>query len=121
MKGDDRILGDSEFVLKVLKEADEKFDLYCELNRIGYNLQSVDDRVCKIFDIPAGDIYSKSRKKAKAEARGLFCYWAVRELGYSMLEIARRLGMSQPGVVYAVRRGDRIATERGLELTHRVN
>ena len=73
------------------------------------------------IDLSVGDIYSKSREKVKAQARGLFCYWAIRELGYSMLEIAGRLGMSQPGVVYAVRRGERIATERGLELTHRVN
>jgi len=121
VKGDDRILGDSEFVLKVLKEADEKFDRYYELKRLGYNLQSVEDRVCKIFDLSVADIYSKSREKAKAEARGLFCYWAVRELGYSMLELAGHLGMSQPGVVYAVRRGKRIATERGLELAHRVS
>jgi putative transposase len=60
----------------------------------------------------------KSREKAKAEARGLFCYWAVRELGHSMLEISGRLAMSQPGVVYAVRRGERIANERGIKLTH---
>ncbi|MBW1737840.1 MAG: transposase [Deltaproteobacteria bacterium] len=118
VKGDDRILGDSEFVLQMLKEADDKFNRYYELKRLGYNLQSVEDRVCKIFDLSVRDIYSKSREKAKAEARGLFCYWAVRDLGYSMLEIAGRLGMSQPGVVYAVRRGERIATERGIELKH---
>jgi len=56
VKGDDRILGDSEFVLKVLKEADEKFDRYYELKRLGYNLQSVEDRVCKIFDLSVKDI-----------------------------------------------------------------
>ena len=100
------------------KKANEKFDRYYELKRLGYNLQSVEDRVCKIFDLSVGDIYSKSREKAKVEARGLFCYWAVRELGYSMLEIARRLGMSQPGVVYSVRRGEHIATERSIELTY---
>jgi hypothetical protein len=58
------------------------------------------------------------REKVKAEALALFCYWAVRELGYSMLEIAGLLGMSQPGVVYAVRRGEHIAQERGIKLTH---
>jgi len=62
-------------------------------------------------------IYSKSREKAKTEARGLFCSWAIRELD-SMLEIAGQLGMSQPRVVYAVRRGERIAKERGIKLTH---
>ena len=46
----------------------------------------------------------------------LFCYWAVRELGYSMLEMAGLLKMSQPGVVYAVRRGERIANERNIKL-----
>ena len=61
---------------------------------------------------------SKSREKAKAETRGLFFYWAVREFGHSMLEISGRLAMSQPGVIYAVRRGERIANERGIELTH---
>jgi putative transposase len=116
VKGDDRILGDSEFVMEMLKEAGDKFDRYYELKRLGYNLESVEERVCRIYDLSVGDIYSKSREKAKAQARGLFCYWAVRELGYSMLEVARRLGMSQPGVVYAVRRGERIAGERELTL-----
>jgi putative transposase len=118
VKGDDRILGDSEFVLQVLNEAHERFDRYYELKRLGYNLQTVEDRVCEIFDLSVGEIYSKSREKAKAAARGLFCYWAVRDLGYSMLEIAGWLGMSQPGVVYAVRRGERIANERGIKLIH---
>jgi len=51
VKGDDRILGDSEFVLQVLKEADEKFDRYYELKQRGYTLCSVEERVCKIFDL----------------------------------------------------------------------
>jgi len=118
VKGDDRILGDSGFVLQVLEEADEQFDRYYALKQRGYTLQKVEQRVCETFDLSVGDIYSKSREKTKAEARGLFCYWAVRELGYSMLEISRRLNMSQPGVVYAVRRGERITGERGIKLTN---
>jgi len=118
LKGDDRILGESAFVLQMLKEADEKFDRYYELKQRGYNLDSVEERVCKIFDVSPAGIYSKSRQKVKTQARGLFCYWAVRELGYSMLEIAGRLAMSQPGVVYAVRRGERIAKERAIKFIH---
>jgi hypothetical protein len=118
VKGDDRILGDSGFVLQVLEEVDEQFDRSYALKQRGYTLQTVEQRACELFDLSARDIYSKSREKTKAEARGLFCYWAVRELGYSMLEISRRLKMSQPGVVYAVRRGERIANERGIKLTN---
>jgi hypothetical protein len=35
----------------------------------------------------------------------IFCYWAVREFGYSMIETAGRLVISHPRVVYEVRRG----------------
>jgi putative transposase len=79
VKGDDRILGDSEFVLQVLKEADEKFDRYYEKKQLGYNLQSVEERVCKIFDLSVRDIYSKSRKKAKAEGSPGFILLLGRE------------------------------------------
>ena len=41
----------------------------------------------------------------------LFCYWAVRELGYSVTDLARRLGMAQPAVGNAVSRGEQIANE----------
>jgi predicted transcriptional regulator len=43
------------------------------------------------------------------QARSLFCHWAVDELGISRTEIAKRLGMTQPGVGYAVNRGAQIA------------
>ena len=32
--------------------------------------------------------------------------WAARELGYGLTELARLLHMTQPGVGYAVRRGE---------------
>jgi hypothetical protein len=41
---------------------------------------------------------------------------AVSELCYSILQRAWRLGMSKPGGVYAVKRVERIATEKELEL-----
>ncbi len=52
------------------------------------------------FDLK--EICSKSREKILAEARGLFCYWAVRELGYALTDLAKHLNMSGPGVGYAV-------------------
>ena len=50
-------------------------------------------------------------KKQEVIARSLLCFWAVRELGLSLTELARHLEMSLPGVDYAVRRGERIARE----------
>ena len=46
----------------------------------------------------------------------LFRSWAVRELGVSLTDLARRLGMSPAGVGYAVQRGEVMARERGYQL-----
>ncbi len=86
-------------------------DRYYELKSLGYDLQRVAQKVCEIYSIKTKDIYSRSRQKIRAEARGLFCYWAARELGYGLSELGKRLSMSQPGVGYAVSRGERIAKQ----------
>ena len=117
MKGDHRILGVSAFVMEVLAETEEKFDRFSELKSKGYDLDTVEQKVCALFDVEPDEIYSKSRQKTRAEARGLFCYWAVMELGYSLADLARLFGMTGQGIGYAVRRGERIAKEFSYGLT----
>lgn len=62
------------------------------------------------------DVYLKSRQKTRAEARGLYCYRAVVELGYSLVDLVRLLGMTGQGVGYAVRRGEQIAKAKNYRL-----
>ncbi len=50
------------------------------------------------------------------KVRSVFCYFCVRELGESMTDIARFLGVSQPAVGYAVDRGERIVRKSGINL-----
>jgi putative transposase len=57
-------------------------------------------------------IYSKGRQRDPVEARSLFCYWAVRELGFSATDLARRLELTQP----AVSRGEKMAKEKNISL-----
>jgi hypothetical protein len=64
----------------------------------------------------ASEICVKGRQKRRAETTGLLCCWAVRELGYRLTDLARILGMTEPGVGYPMGRGDRIAEERSLTL-----
>jgi len=77
----------------------------------------VEERVCEIYGIDLDEIYSKSRVQAIADARGLFCYWAVEKLGYKLTDMARRFGMTEPGVGYAVRRGKKIAGDKEFRLS----
>ena len=117
MKGDERILGDGDFVMNVLSEANERVDRRYELKSRGYDLDRVERRVLEIYEVDREELYSKSRQKIRAEARSVFCYWAVRELGIEGTQVAKRLGMSQPGVVYAIKRGEGIARAKALSLT----
>jgi hypothetical protein len=55
------------------------------------------------------DLLSEGYKRRIVPARSLLCYWAVRELGLSRVTLAKYLGMSPPGVGYAVERGEKIA------------
>ena len=44
------------------------------------------------------------------------CYWAVRELGFTMADLAPKLNISQPAVSMSTQRGERIALENGYLL-----
>ncbi|MGB2956763.1 MAG: hypothetical protein WBB64_12455 [Anaerolineales bacterium] len=76
----------------------------------------IEERVCEIYHIEKEDFYSRSREKVKAEARALFCYWAVIMLKYTQSELAGKLEMTQPGVGYAVKRGEAISKLRGYQI-----
>jgi len=73
--------------------------------------------VLEIYQIEKEQLYSKSRQKVRAKARSVFCYWAVRELGMQGTQMAKRLKMSQPGIAYAVAKGERIVKDNNFQLT----
>jgi putative transposase len=111
VKSDERILGDSDFVDSLLRQAGEHYTRPCELKRRGYGLEQIAERVGGIYEMDAGEIIAEGRQRKRVNARSLYCFWAVRQLGISLTELARRLGMSPPAVGYAVQRGEAIARE----------
>ena len=116
IKSDERILGESDFVTDILSKADEKFEHKYELKRLGYDLDQIAARVAEIYGIERDDIFLKGKQQERVKARSLFCFWAVRELGISLTELARRLGISVAGVGYSVERGEIIALENDYQL-----
>lgn len=116
IKGDERILGDSNFVQEVLSSAKEKFNRKYELKSKGYDLTAVEKKVASIYQIEPEQIYEKGKQKKRVEARSLLCYWAVRELGMAITQLAERLELTPPAVGYAVRRGEIIVTEKNYRL-----
>ncbi len=116
LKGDERILGDSDFVMSVLSDANENFERRYQLKSMGFDLSRIEQKVVKIYQIDKEDLYTKSRQKKRSDARSLLCYWAVRELGMTGTDLARHLGLSQSGVVYSVNKGEKIIKEKGYRL-----
>ena len=117
VKGDERILGDSDFVESVLAQANEKFERRYEFKRLGYDLEHVANKVAEIFEINKDAIFQKGRQKNRADARGLFCYWCSSDLGITQTQLAKKLGMTVSGIGYAIRRGEAIALNKGYDLT----
>jgi putative transposase len=100
----------------VLSQANEKFERKYELKCLGYDLGRVSARAAEICGIDLDDIFLKGKQQKRVKARSLFCFWAVHELGISLTELARRLGISVPGVGYSVERGGKIARENDYRL-----
>jgi putative transposase len=111
VKGDERILGDSDFVEAVLKEADEQLERRYRLKAEGFGLERVAERVAQVMSIPVELVWEKSRRPQVVDARSLFCFWASKELGISMTDLAKRLNLTQPAISIAARRGERLARE----------
>ena len=116
LKGDERILGDGDFVETVLMAADEQLERRYRLKAKGFNLEQVAGRVAEMLDLPVEQVWAKNRRPQVVEARSLLCFWANAELGISMTALAGRLGLTQPAVSIAVRRGEKIAREKGYRL-----
>ena len=116
IKWDERILGDSSFVLEALREAEERFERGYDLKSRGCNIEHLAVRVADIFGIDTKDILKAGKYKEIVPARSVFCYWTVRELAVSATTLAKRLGMTQPAVSISVKRSEKIAEEMGLQL-----
>jgi hypothetical protein len=116
VKSDERIWGDSDFVTSVLRHADEQMENSYRLKSEGFGLDDVAKRVAHVMSLPLEIVWEKSRRPQAVQARSLLCYWVTRELGKSMTETANRLGLTQPAVSIAARRGEEIVKLKGYSL-----
>ena len=109
IKGDERILGDTGFVERIL--ADERLSPRTEATQAA--LDGLASRVAGLYDITVEKLRSKNRRPHLVVARSLFCFEAVRHNGFSAATVAAFLNMTRPGVGYAVERGEEIARGKG--------
>jgi hypothetical protein len=101
-KGDERILGSSDFVIRVLKKANERLDQESQIRASGLDLNQLVEKVAARYNIEPADLKTAGKQSKITLARRMLCYLAVRKLKLSCTEVARELNISPSAVSRAV-------------------
>jgi len=112
-KGDERILGDGDFVKTVLEKAEEQMQTKYRLAAEGYDFEKLLLRVAHITEMDPKQILDPQRDKARTFARSILCYWAADQLGISQSQLSMIFKQTQPAISYAVRRGRQLVEKNG--------
>ena len=120
-KSDERILGDGDFVDSVLAEAGEYMTRAYACKAKGITLDHLQQAVAELVGIGPEELYGSAKIRTVTKARILFCYWAIREMGCTMTEVAKRLRISVPTVSVAVQKGEQIVKTEGVSLEMLLN
>jgi putative transposase len=105
-EGDDRILGNGDFVHAVLKEAEEKELRQLKLKRSGQTLQKIIDAESKKAGISAIEVTSGVRRRTVSRLRAVIAKRGRNELGLSSAEMARHLGVAASSISRLVEKTD---------------
>jgi len=120
MKGDERILGDGDFVNEVLAKAQEDYEKRYRLASMGLTVDDVAVHVAQLMQMPVEQIWLPGKRRALVQARSLLCFWSVRELGVSMAALGRKLGISCTAVSQSMIRGEQIARQNNYKLIEKL-
>jgi putative transposase len=101
---DERIRGSGDFVNAILKEAEEKTLHQLKLRRSGKTLSKIIDQECDGARISSKELKGGSRRREVSTLRIKIAKRGLDELGLSLAEIARHVGVSTSGIARAVKR-----------------
>lgn len=109
--GDERILGDSQFVAQALEQDKLAITQRTLLQQQGWTLDKLVERVCGCCEIRENELLSKARANNLSVAKSLICYLGKEKLGLTCREIAIRLGISQQAVSLWIAKANMYCTE----------
>ncbi len=100
---DARVLGGGDFVDGLKQEAGLRDKM-----KSGASLTRLLEDVSTIMGLDADSVRRPSKCRAPAAARGVICYLAIFEYGYTGSEVGRFLHLGASGVSLASRRGEKV-------------
>ncbi len=116
-RGDERILGDGDFVNRVLSESEEELTRRTHLQQSGWDIDKIVKRACEILEIKEADVKRRGKNNKVSQARSMIAYWGNKELGVKATDLARYFGISKQSISEAIQRGEIIVNKNGHYLT----
>ncbi len=101
-ESDERILGSGDFVNVILKEAEEKTRRQLKFRRAGKTIDKIIEEECRKGRISPNELKGGSRRRKVSTLRARIAKCGLDELGLSMAEIARHVGVTTSSIAKAV-------------------
>jgi hypothetical protein len=101
---DERMLGDSAFVEKALKDAEHNFAMRDKFLRAGWTFDRLINKVTDHYHLSRQELKKKGRKNNIADAKSVIAYYA-NALGIKTSETAELFGCSHSTVTRFVHKG----------------
>ena len=106
---DERILGSSDFVTFIFKEAEEKQMRQLKIKRRGLTIKGIIEQECKTARVSEKELKNGSKRMIVRKIREKIARRGVEELGLTSAEIARNLGVCTSTITRAIVRTERAA------------
>jgi putative transposase len=99
---DERILGSGDFVNSILKDAEEKAKHQLKLRRSGKTLAGIVEEECKRAIVSLNELKGGGRRRKISGLRATIAKRGRDELGLSLAEIARHVGVNTSSIRKAI-------------------
>lgn len=114
-RGDDRILGDGEFVEEILKEYGK------EKERIKYkiknwNIEKIAKEVLKILALDKKELRKKRSNNKISKAKEIIAYQSYEIFGINGVKVADYFGISRTAVGKLIKKGEQASSEMDVKL-----
>jgi hypothetical protein len=101
---DDRILGNGEFVERIIKEAEAKRKYQLPVKEQDQKINKFIAKLCKNKKVSIKEVRSGSRRKEVSGVRAVIAIGLVNKHGVALTEVARRVGVSTAAVSKIIKR-----------------
>ena len=104
MEHDERILGDGDFVAKIVSEAEKQVRRYLRVSGRKMSIETTIKEICRKEGIEEQELRMGVRTRKYSRVRAKISYRLIHEFGVSQAEIARQLGVCTSAIAKAIQK-----------------